>query len=192
MKYFDIERLELLNRELSLRLSEGEREKNELKKNLEEKNNIESNIITTNNSNNILNNSNLFLPEMIPPEQTYKIFIHCIKHFKYEEENYKKYIEEEDLQNLKYFVNKMEKYLIGTSYPVQRKIHESIHYYKPIESTYQKKYKESILTGIKPLTFSKSRIDSKTKNIDYRSYSTVNNNSTFNKYKAVIKALKNW
>ena len=192
MKYFDIERLELLNRELSLRLSEGEREKNELKKNLEEKNNIESNIITTNNSNNILNNSNLFLPEMIPPEQTYKIFIHCIKHFKYEEENYKKYIEEEDLQNLKLFVNKMEKYLIGTSYPVQRKKQESIHYYKPIESSYQKKYKESILTGIKPLTFSKSRIDSKTKNIDYRSYSTVNNNSTFNKYKAVIKALKNW
>ena len=39
-------------------------------------------------------------------------------------------MEEEDLQNLKYFVNKMEKYLIGTSYPVQRKIHESIHYYK--------------------------------------------------------------
>ena len=128
---------------------------------------------------------------MIPPEQTYKIFIHCVKHFKYEEENYKKYMEEEDLQNLKYFVNKMEKYLIGTSYPVQRKIHESIHYYKPIESTAQKKYKESILTGIKPLTLIKSRTNSKNKNIDYRSYSTVNNNSTFNKFKAVIKALKN-
>ena len=57
---------------------------------------------------------------------TYKIFIHCIKHFKYEEENYKRYMEEEDLQNLKVFVNKMEKYLIGTSYPVQRKKQESI------------------------------------------------------------------
>ena len=41
------------------------------------------------------------------------------------------------------------------------------------------------------MTLSKSRTNSKSKNIDYRSYSTVNNNSTFNKYKAVIKALKN-
>ena len=148
-------------------------------------------MLNTNTSNNLLNNSFLFLPEMLPPEQTYKIFIHCIKHFKYEEENYKRYMEEEDLQNLKVFVNKMEKYLIGTSYPVQKKNHESIHYYKPIESTAQKKYKESILTGIKPLTLTKGRTDSKKKNIDYRSYSTVNNNSTFNKFKAVIKALKN-
>ena len=203
MKYFDIEKLELLNRELSLQISESEKEKNQLKKTLEDKIkllsekenenknlNTESNIINTNNSNLLLNNSYLFLPEMIPPEQTYKIFIHCVKHFKYEEENYKKYMEEEDLQNLKLFVNKMEKYLIGTSYPVQRKP-ESIYYYKPIESAYQKKYKESILTGIKPLTISKSRTGSNKKSIDYRSYSTVNNNSTFNKYKAVIKALKN-
>ena len=93
-------------------------------------------------------------------------------------------------QSLKSFVNKMEKYFIGTSYPVQRKP-ESIYYYKPIESAAQKKYKESILTGIKPLTITKSRTNSNKKNIDYRSYSTVNNNSTFNKYKAVIKALKN-
>ena len=204
MNYLDLERLELLNRELSLQISESDKEKKELKKNLKEKIkllsereneknliNTESNTINSNNSTTQLNNSFLFLPEMIPPEQTYKIFIHCVKHFKYEEENYKKYMEEEDLQNLKNFVNKMEKYLIGTSYPVQKKNHESIHYYKPIESTAQKKYKESILTGIKPLTLTKGRTDSKKKNIDYRSYSTVNNNSTFNKFKAVIKALKN-
>ena len=206
LKYTDIERIELLNRELSLQISEAENEKRELKKNLEEKkklilekeklkekniNTEQNNMLNTNTSNNLLNNSFLFLPEMIPPEQTYKIFIHCIKHFKYEEENYKRYMEEEDLQNLKVFVNKMEKYLIGTSYPVQRKPQDTIHYYKPVESTTQKKYKESILTGIKPMTLSKSRTNSKSKNIDYRSYSTVNNNSTFNKYKAVIKALKN-
>ena len=208
LKYTDIERIELLNRELSLQISKAENEKKELKKNLEEKKQIisekekekpkekninteQNNMLNTNTSNNLLNNSFLFLPEMIPPEQTYKIFIHCIKHFKYEEENYKRYMEEEDLQNLKLFVNKMEKYLIGTSYPVQRRPQDTIHYYKPVESTAQKKYKESILTGIKPMTLSKSRTNSKSKNIDYRSYSTVNNNSTFNKYKAVIKALKN-
>ena len=204
INYLDLDKLELLNRKLSLQISEVDKENKELKQNLKEKIkllseiekeknqiNTETNTINSNNSTSQLNSSFLFLPEMIPPEQTYKIFIHCVKHFKYEEENYKKYMEEEDLQNLKYFVNKMEKYLIGTSYPVQRKIHESIHYYKPIESTAQKKYKESILTGIKPLTLIKSRTNSKNKNIDYRSYSTVNNNSTFNKFKAVIKALKN-
>ncbi len=204
INYLDLDKLELLNRKLSLQISEVDKENKELKQNLKEKIkllseiekeknqiNTETNTINSNNSTSQLNSSFLFLPEMIPPEQTYKIFIHCVKHFKYEEENYKKYMEEEDLQNLKYFVNKMEKYLIGTSYPVQRKIHESIHYYKPIESSAQKKYKESILTGIKPLTLIKSRTNSKNKNIDYRSYSTVNNNSTFNKFKAVIKALKN-
>ncbi len=204
INYLDLDKLELLNRKLSLQISEVDKENKELKQNLKEKIkllseiekeknqiNTETNTINSNNSTSQLNSSFLFLPEMIPPEKTYKIFIHCVKHFKYEEENYKKYMEEEDLQNLKYFVNKMEKYLIGTSYPVQRKIHESIHYYKPIESSAQKKYKESILTGIKPLTLIKSRTNSKNKNIDYRSYSTVNNNSTFNKFKAVIKALKN-
>ena len=204
LKYTEIERIELLNRELSLQITEAENEKKELIKDLEEKkklisekekeksiNTEQNNMLNTNTSNNLLNNSFLFLPEMIPPEQTYKIFIHCIKHFKYEEENYKRYMEEEDLQNLKLFVNKMEKYLIGTSYPVQRRPQNTIHYYKPVESTAQKKYKESILTGIKPMTLSKSRTNSKSKNIDYRSYSTVNNNATFNKYKAVIKALKN-
>ena len=49
---------------------------------------------------------------MIPPENNYKIFMHCVKHFKYEEGIYKKYMEEDDLLILKAFVNKMEKYLI--------------------------------------------------------------------------------
>ena len=55
---------------------------------------------------------------MIPPENTYKIFIHCIKNFKYEEGMYEKYIGEGDLKILKKFVDKMDKYLIGTSLPV--------------------------------------------------------------------------
>ena len=146
---------------------------------------------------------------MIPPEQTYKIFVHCVKHFKYEEDLYKDYFEEEDILNLKHFVNKMEKYTYHTSIPVQRK--DPFHYYKPIESASQKKYKESILMGFKPMTInikSKSRTNSKTsknknkqKSYDYRNNNTSANysynihnfdttNSTFNKYKAVLRSLK--
>ena len=163
-----------------------------------------------NSNSNILNTSSAFLPEMIPPEQTYKIFVHCVKHFKYEEDLYKDYFEEEDILNLKHFVNKMEKYTYHTSIPVQRK--DPFHYYKPIESASQKKYKESILMGFKPMTInikSKSRTNSKTsknknkqKSYDYRNNNTSANysynihnfdttNSTFNKYKAVLRSLKN-
>ena len=55
---------------------------------------------------------------------------------------------------------------------------------------YSKNYKESILIGINPLTLTKGRTDSKKKNIDYISYSTVNNNFIFNKFKALNKDLK--
>ena len=179
----------------------------------EEKINELNNNNNNNNKNsntNILNTSSAFLPEMIPPEQTYKIFVHCVKHFKYEEDLYKDYFEEEDILNLKHFVNKMEKYTYHTSIPVQRK--DPFHYYKPIESASQKKYKESILMGFKPMTInirSKSRTNSKTsknknkqKSYDYRNNNTSANysynihnfdttNSTFNKYKAVLRSLKN-
>ena len=46
--------------------------------------------------------------------------MHCVKHFKYEEEIYKKYLEEEDLFTLKAFVEKMEKYLIDASLPFEK------------------------------------------------------------------------
>ena len=222
--------IEKLNKQISLF---KEKEEDTIKKNYITKNNsfqilnIEKiknnkeeekiNELNNNNNNNnknsntnILNTSSAFLPEMIPPEQTYKIFVHCVKHFKYEEDLYKDYFEEEDILNLKHFVNKMEKYTYHTSIPVQRK--DPFHYYKPIESASQKKYKESILMGFKPMTInirSKSRTNSKTsknknkqKSYDYRNNNTSANysynihnfdttNSTFNKYKAVLRSLKN-
>ena len=50
--------------------------------------------------------------------------MHCVKHFKYEEGIYKKYMEENDLLILKAFVNKMEKYLIWTSLPMLKESRE--------------------------------------------------------------------
>lgn len=54
------------------------------------------------------NNSNEYIPEMIPPDQTFKIFMHFLKHFKYEEIMYKKYIEQNDLIYIKSFILKLE------------------------------------------------------------------------------------
>ena len=133
---------------------------------------------------------------MIPPEQTYKIFSHCIKHFKYEEEIYKEFMEEEDLIYLKNFVKKMEKFFKFSSMPFKINNFEPIHYYRPIESATQKKYKENILNGVKPLTYTNfSRSTSKKKNdlFENKNHSINlgnNNNSTFNKYKAVLRSLK--
>ena len=81
-------------------------------------NKIKSNKESDNPINNTHNNSKIFLPEMIPPENTYKIFMNCIKNFKYEEGIYQKFIVEDDIISLKNFVEKMEKNLIGTSLPV--------------------------------------------------------------------------
>ena len=80
---------------------------------IEEQQKTESTPITTQSNEDISqlrqSNTNLFLPELIPPEQTYKIFIHCVKHFKYEETLYRKFMEEADIQYLKAFIVKMEK-----------------------------------------------------------------------------------
>ena len=144
------------------------------------------------------NNSNpkIFLPEMIPPENTYKIFMNCIKNFKYEENIYQKYMQEDDLYILKNFVEKMEKYLIGTSLPVLKAVKRKdyiIHTKANNESSTQKKYKEKILTGKKPIFFNvnvKKRNTSDSKNYYDRSNSVLNNNIIFNKYKAAIMSLK--
>jgi hypothetical protein len=49
-----------------------------------------------------------YTPEMIPPEQTLKIFLHFIKHLQYEEMLYKKYISRSDIKHLKVFLNKLD------------------------------------------------------------------------------------
>lgn len=73
------------------------------------------------NLNENSSSSTEYIPEMIPPEQTYKIFfrkiffliliifqLDCIKHFKYEDEYYKNFLKEKDLMELKVFINKYE------------------------------------------------------------------------------------
>ena len=94
----------------------------------------------------------MFLPEMIPPENTYKIFMNCIKNFKYEEGMYQKFIVEDDIINLKNFVEKMEKYLIGSSLPVLKatKRKDYIIHSKLNNESNKKKYKEKILSSIRP------------------------------------------
>ena len=73
------------------------------------------------NYQNEVNNTKsyeLLQPEMIPPEQTIKIFLCiylfksvCLKHIKYEEEIYKHYVEKKDLKHLKNFVSKIDNYV---------------------------------------------------------------------------------
>ena len=158
------------------------------------KNNKENNSPNKNqNANNI---KKIFLPEMIPPENTYKIFMNCIKNFKYEEGIYQKYMIEDDLPVLKNFVEKMEKYFTNTSLPVlkaKKRKDYIIHTKANNESSAQKKYKERILSGNKTIFFN---INSKRRNISdlksgyERSNSVLNNNIIFNKYKAAIMSLK--
>ena len=142
-------------------------------------------------------NSKMFLPEMIPPENTYKIFLNCIKNFKYEEGIYQQYIVEDDIIILKKFVEKMEKYLIGTSLPVlkaKKRKDYIIHTKLNNESSLQKKYKERILSGARPNYTNinlKKRNTSDSKNYYERSNSVINNNNIiFNKYKNSIMSLK--
>ena len=175
-------------------------------------NKTNSNTINSNTNSNTNSNNNfsepafLFLPEMIPPENTYKIFMHCVKHFKYEEDIYTKYLEEDDLLILKAFVNKMEKYLIGSSLPMlkERKLdtenniiinsNNKRNIVNKNENYSQKKFKSNILNGIKPIYLNirtKNRTISDNKYSDERCNSVYNNSNTFNKYKAAIMTLKN-
>ena len=160
--------------------------------------NIKTNKENTSPNKNVNNtNSKIFLPEMIPPENTYKIFMNCIKNFKYEEGIYQKFLKEDDLYILKNFVEKMEKYLIGTSLPVLKAVKRKDYIIHTKtnnnESNTQKKYKERILAGNKPMYFNinvKKRNTSDSKNSYDSSNSVLNNNAIFNKYKAAIMSLK--
>jgi hypothetical protein len=63
------------------------------------------------NKQMILNNretGDMLYPETIPPEQTFKIFLHFVRHLKYEDEMYKTYVESNDLKSIKSFVEKVE------------------------------------------------------------------------------------
>ena len=156
-----------------------------------------------------LNSSFIFLPEMIPPENTYKIFMHCVKHFKYEEDIYKKYLEEEDLYTLRSFVEKMEKYL--TLSLLKNKKAKKENKYKERkdknniiinndnfdiydnedmneENISQKRQKDNNMYNTKQkFSNAKSKLPNNSENKKSNIY---NNNNTFNKYKAAIMALK--
>ena len=88
INYLDLDKLELLNRKLSLQISEVDKENKELKQNLKEKIkllseiekeknqiNTETNTINSNNSTSQLNSSFLFLPEMIPKHIKYLFIV---------------------------------------------------------------------------------------------------------------------
>jgi hypothetical protein len=185
----------------------SQKEKEKIKNQYEEKiislnnyikNNIEKN--KNKSSMNTSNSSKMFLPEMIPPELTYKIFMNCIKNFKYEEGIYKKYIKEDDLYIMKSFVEKMEKYIMATSLPILKANKRKdfiIHTKTNNESSAQKKYKEKILTSNKHTFMNKNMNtnNQKKRNIsetkfDDRSNSMVGNNMNYNKYKVSLLSQK--
>ena len=242
MTYKNINSIETLNKACSSQLLNAQKEKEKIQKLYEEKINSLNNYINENikaakkekeksKNNKIkekeekekekekeeginnLNTSLIFLPEMIPPENTYKIFIHCVKHFKYEEDIYKKYLEEEDLYTLKAFVEKMEKYLIGASLPLLKHkqskkgnknkeknenniINNDYNYNIKEEITLQKQKKESNIIHNVKQKFSNIKLilsnnsENKMRNGENKRNNIYNNNNTFNKYKAAIMALK--
>ena len=242
MTYKNINSIETLNKACSSQLLNAQKEKEKMQKLYEEKitslnNYINENIKPAkkekeknkNNKNkekeekeekekedifNNLNTSLIFLPEMIPPENTYKIFIHCVKHFKYEEDIYKKYLEEEDLYILKAFVEKMEKYLIGASLPLlkykkskkgnkskEKKERNTVNNNYDNEnikaeiSQPQKIKENNVIHNVKQkFTNTKLKLSNNSENKvgsdENKKHNIYNNNNTFNKYKAAIMALK--
>ena len=197
----NIEALELLSKECSHQLSITQKDKENMQQLYEDtidaltaqiednKNTIASlreEKISLNQSTSV-DPLSLLLPEMIPPEQTYKIFMHCVKHFKYEEDIYKKFMEEADLKNLKHFVTKMEKYIIGTSMPFKKTDNKKAQIASVPNKSNQRKANNNVLTGIRPY----NRVSS---HIPYNSFGSIpsekRNNSTFSKYKAAISSYK--
>ena len=197
----NIEALELLSKECSHQLSITQKDKENMQQLYEDTIDaltaqIEDNkntIASLREEKSSLNQStsvdplSLLLPEMIPPEQTYKIFMHCVKHFKYEEDIYKKFMEEADLKNLKHFVTKMEKYIIGTSMPFKKTDNKKAQIASVPNKSNQRKANNNVLTGIRPY----NRVSS---HIPYNSFGSIpsekRNNSTFSKYKAAISSYK--
>jgi hypothetical protein len=62
------------------------------------------------NKNNLINSVNI-MPEIISPENMYKIFIYCIKQFDYEKKIYNKFLNQEDLKILEKFAKKLNHYI---------------------------------------------------------------------------------
>ena len=183
-----------------LLLSQKEKEKirNQYEEKIIELNNYIKNNIEKNKNKNSMstsNNSKMFLPEMIPPELTYKIFMNCIKNFKYEEGIYKKYIKEDDLYIMKSFVEKMEKYIMATSLPIlkaNKRKDYIIHSKANNESSAQKKYKEKLLTSNKHMLMNKNMNSNnqKKRNISENKFddrsNSIGNNMNYNKFKASL------
>lgn len=69
------------------------------------------------NLRNNLNKSVKIFPELISPKHMYDLFMHSIKQFEYEEKNYNKFINEEDLKTLISFTKKVHKYILGVISP---------------------------------------------------------------------------
>ena len=206
------EKISSLNHYINDNIKHAKKEKNKNSKNKEKEEKEKEELIQN------LNSSFIFLPEMIPPENTYKIFIHCVKHFKYEEDIYKKYLEQEDLYTLKAFVEKIEKYFNKTSLPLLKnksnknknddksnEIKEKKYY--NINNDFDNINEENIL--IKKLKENKNIHNNKQKLADTKlklsnnsenkikigenkKSNIYNNNNTFNKYKAAIMALKDY
>ena len=206
------EKISSLNHYINDNIKHAKKEKNKNSKNKEKEEKEKEELIQN------LNSSFIFLPEMIPPENTYKIFIHCVKHFKYEEDIYKKYLEEEDLYTLKAFVEKIEKFFNKTSLPLlknksnknknddkSKEIKEKKFY--TINNDFDDINEENIL--IKKLKENKNIHNNKQKFADTKlklsnnsenkikigenkKSNIYNNNNTFNKYKAAIMALKDY
>ena len=241
LTYKNINSLETLNKACSSQLLNAQQEKEKMQKLYEEKISTLNNYINDNikhakkekekikSTKNKekeqkekeemipnLNNSYIFLPEMIPPENTYKIFIHCVKHFKYEEDIYKKFLEEEDLYTLKAFVEKMEKNIIGASLPIlknkiikkdNKKNEIKDKKYFTINNDFdnmnekiilRKKLKENNVIYNAKQKFANKKLklsnnsENKIRNGENKKYNIYNNNNTFNKYKAAIMALKDY
>ena len=243
LTYKNINSIETLNKACSSQLLNAQKEKEKIQKLYEEKISSLNNYINENikhakkekeKNKNIknkekeekekeeliqnLNSSFIFLPEMIPPENTYKIFIHCVKHFKYEEDIYKKYLEEEDLYTLKAFVEKIEKFFNKTPLPLlknknnknknddktkekkEKKFFTINNDFENIneENILQKKLKDNknIHTNKQKLADTKLKLSNNSENKikigENKKYNIYNNNNTFNKYKAAIMALKDY
>lgn len=62
------------------------------------------------NKNNLINSVNI-MPEIISPENMYKIFIYCIKQFDHEKKIYNKFLNQEDLRILEKFEKKLNHYI---------------------------------------------------------------------------------
>ena len=108
----DIDKVYSLNEEYNNQLISNKIELQKLERYYDEQ--IKNYQIEVNTSRSF----DLLQPEMIPPEQTIKIFLCkfkfklvCLKHIKYEEEIYKNYVEKKDLKHLKNFVSKIENYV---------------------------------------------------------------------------------